>query len=378
MMKREEKVYAVIFTVIFLIIISVPLLNGPFIFFKDRQISQFENRNLATKPQFDLALMDPFPKKYEDYYNDHFPWREEMIGQYTLFNFFVNHKSGVPGMVAVGKNNWLFLEQKERMVYRGDTLCTAAEITQMAKYLRKRTEWHQARGIHFYVSILPLKQEIYPEYLPANYRRGKMGTMTDKIIEAIKQEGGINFIEMKPALLAAKTNGQLFCKTDNHWNMRGAFYAYRTIIERVKKDFPKVGFPSEKDVVYKDTLRYGGNLANMLNLAEYLKEEVPVETIRNRRAKWVAPAGYHLEEPFETDYERTTETNDTTLPRAVIIHDSFTLSMIPYLSENFCRSVFFFDRWHYDYQTEIIEKEKPNVVLLLIYEPHINNLLDGF
>lgn len=358
-------------------LIAIPLLNEPFSFYKDRSVSKSEKRTLARKPFFDVEKLDPYPGRYEKWYNDHFPWREEMIRKYTLFNFRNFSISPLPDQVIIGKNNWLFLTQREKMIYCGDTLLTDAEVDFIVKYLKERTHWHEENGMKFYVAFAPMKQEIYPEYLPASYSRGKNGTLTDRIIAGVKKEPAIPFIELKPALIAAKGKGRLYGETDNHWNDRGAYYAYREIIRRIRKDFPQVGFPGDEDVTFSDTLTGGGNLAHILDLADYMDEQYPKATIRNRGANYGIPAGYKPPYPFDAQYEFVMEKKDTNLPKAVIIRDSFGGFLAPYLSENFRKSVYIFDIWNYDYNQDIISNEKPDLVLLVIYEPHIHNLLDG-
>ena len=43
------------------------------------ELSNTENRRLADKPVFDITLLDPFPAKYELYYNDHFAFRNHFV-----------------------------------------------------------------------------------------------------------------------------------------------------------------------------------------------------------------------------------------------------------------------------------------------------------
>jgi hypothetical protein len=55
--------------------------------------------------------------------------------------------------------------------------------------------------------------------------------------------------------------------------------------------------------------------------------------------------------------------DDATLPRVVVLRDSFASAMVPLLAEHFRRSVFL---WRYDFAADIIEQERPDVVIWLM------------
>ena len=65
-----------------------------------------------------------------------------------------------------------------------------------------------------------------------------------------------------------------------------------------------------------------------------------------------------------------TEINDDALPRAVMTHNSFALSLIPFLSENFCRIVYY---WQFEFEPEVILREKPDVVIQQINDWQLRN-----
>ncbi len=376
-MERGKRFYAVGISVLFLLLISFPLFNEALQFSKEKTVSKNEKRTLAKKPFFNLAKLDPYPVSYNIYYEDHFPFRSEMIQNYTYFIYKAFGKSNKPSYCVIGKQGWLYLTMNEKPVFTGKMTLKPSEIDSIVQGLEKRARWLAGKGIKFYVTFAPMKAEIYPEYLPAGYTRVKKGTITDKIIKALKDEPFVNFIELKPALLKAKKNDRLYNITDNHWNAKGAFVAYREIIERIKKDFPKTGYPTKTDVTFKDTVIQGGNLAAMLDLAEYLPETDYFPVIKNARARFGKTAGYKFPQLFDGYYEIVKETGDTSLPRALVIRDSFGGAIMPFLDENFSKTVYIFDAWTYGYNREIVENEKPSLVLLIIYEPHIHNLLEA-
>ena len=59
------------------------------------------------------------------------------------------------------------------------------------------------------------------------------------------------------------------------------------------------------------------------------------------------------------------EREDSQIPRAVVFRDSFSTALIPFLSEHFGRIVYL---WQYDLDAEVIERERPDVVILQMTE----------
>ena len=220
-----------------------------------------------------------------------------------------------------------------------------------------------------------MKPEIYPEFLPINYRRAPDGTVTDRIVNAIKEDTIIQYIDLKNALLDAKKDGCLYALTDNHWNWLGAFYAYNEIILRLRKDFPALKPLASSDFYFKTETAPPGNLAVMIGLSKYLTETQYYPVFNNARSKSVDAVHKKPDWAAQIDnYERVKTTGDATLPSAVIIHDSFTDAMMIYFDEAFRTSTYIFDGWRYERNEAIVDDVKPEIVLLIIFEPHISHL----
>lgn len=81
--------------------------------------------------------------------------------------------------------------------------------------------------------------------------------------------------------------------------------------------------------------------------------------------------------PYKDEYEIIKQTNLTDGKKILVIRDSFASFTIPFLSANFKESVYIFDSWQYKFHQNIIENENPDIVLLLIFEPHIHHILEN-
>ncbi|MEI7895899.1 MAG: hypothetical protein WCJ26_02600 [bacterium] len=374
-MGKTVKIYQVLLTVLFLTIISFCFLNDVLRFYKVPDISPTENRKLAVKPVFDASNLDPFAKSYTNYFNDQFPFRQELGFLNTLICFFYFHQSPLPGEVELGRNGWLFYDQKESVVYQGKFSLSKQQVKALVKELRDRTISYGKKGMKFYVAFPPLKPEIYPEYLPVDFKRAAEGTVTDRIVEAIKEDTVIRYIDLKEALLKAKNQGRLYYQLDNHWNWLGAFYGYTAIMDRLKKDFPRLKPLTRQDVNFKVEKTIPGNLATMIGLSKYLSETDYNPFLKVTRTKLLTPTHQRPDWAAQVaNYEVVRTTGDSSLPDAVVIHDSYTDGMMPYLNESFNNYTYIFDGWRYEKNDAIIDDLKPEIVLLIIFEPHISHL----
>jgi alginate O-acetyltransferase complex protein AlgJ len=378
-MEKVRKIYTIIISLVFVCWISFAFINDLTGFSKRQAMSSTENRNLAQKPGFDPALLDPYPKAYEDYFNDHFPFRQQLIGLDNHINFYLFKNSPLPDQVILGSNGWLYLRMIESKIYRGEFTLTGKQVDDIVLLLHRRNAEYRAKGIRYYVVIAPMKQEIYPEFLPASELRARGGTLTDRILEAIGRDTTIPLVNLRPAMLDAKKYGEIYRRTDNHWNYLGGYYAYLAICNRMKKDMPELKVVSRDDFIFRYKEIGGGTLANMIGLPDELKEIepqpiFPKSTVKYGAPKYSPPPDLHA----APDYVINKINGDTTLPRAVVIRDSFTGSMIPYLDETFSRTCYLFDQWLYGANMEVIDGEHPDIVLNIIFEPYLSHLIKVF
>jgi hypothetical protein len=374
-MKKTVKIYNILLTLLFLGVILICFLNDVFRFYKVPDISTTENRKPASKPIIDFSLLDPFPKNYENYFNDQFPFRQDLSLMNTLICFFYFHQSPLPKEVELGQHGWLFYYKKESEIYNGKLKLDDWQVVSVVKDLHDRTLMYRKKGIRFYVAFAPMKAEVYPENAPFNYRRATGGTLTDKITETIRRDSVIQYIDLKEGMLKSKVYGRLYAVNDNHWNKIGAFYGYSEIIRRIRLDFPSVKLLTKSDIQFTARKTPPGNLAIMIGLQKYLYETDYVPNFKNKKGQF--SIGTHKKPDWAVpidNYEYVMNTGDSTLPNAVFIRDSFTDALMPFLGESFNKSTYIFDGWRYLTNGAIIDDLKPEIVVLLIFEPHISHL----
>jgi alginate O-acetyltransferase complex protein AlgJ len=374
-MNSKFRIYGVV--LVFFLIISFPLANNQFHFFDD--IENFENRRPALFPATDSLFSDSFRYQLENYYNDHFTLRSRIISTFNKFKIVAFKKSPLPKFVIIGNDDWLFPVGEELDSYQGKNRLTDEELRSFKLELEYRQKYLAARGCKFYFMIAPCKASIYPEKIGYEYFRMNKQSWGEQLNNYLKTESTVNVIDVFDSLRVKKNNGvELYYRLDNHWNPLGAFHAANAAINLMKKDFPVLSPLSLQDykVTYQDTCM--GNIGTMLGkLSIFTEPCMKLEPKKEPKAYDGRPGGYPCVQGFAYAwlFELDKETADSTKPSFLYICDSFGEHTFTYFSEHFSRSVKIWDAWQYKLNENIVEGEKPDIMLIMVDEPVLRNLL---
>jgi hypothetical protein len=225
----------------------------------------------------------------------------------------------------------------------------------------KRRNWLAARGIAYLVVVHPNKETIYPERVPRALNRLRRASAKEQLLEVL-EDARIPVLDTTQAVLRSKTTGKdVFLHTDTHWNGLGCFAAYRAVAERLEEWFPSIR-PMELDAFRVSHGEVpGGDLSGMLAIPDIVREpdriDVQLAQPRTRRSAFdmaLPPDLYPHEVPF------VLEQPDASLPRAVVLGDSFMWGAAPFLGEHFSRMVYY---GRHEMAPEILERERPDVVI---------------
>ena len=321
-----------------------------------------ENRNLASLPQWKWRkkFLQQFPASWEAYYNDHFGWRNSLLYFHSRL-IVLGLKQSLNDEIILGKEGWLFTtNDKVLKDYQGFLPLTKEELDYFRLTLEARRDWLAQKGCKFLFVLLPDKQTIYPEYLPDYIRQNAARTRADQLADYLHQFSDITFIDARPLLKKTKSLGTLYYLTDTHWNDLGAWIVAEEILRVLKKDFPKLPEIKLSDFKQK-TESFGGDLARVLGLPDLLKEKaLKLTPLKPRRSKEIS---YPV--------HRITESDDKTLPRALIHRDSFFNALLPFTSDFFQKAIYV---WDYTLNTKLVDQEKPDIVILEMVERMIPKL----
>ena len=217
-----------IIVVIFLAALSLPLTG--MLLNLDHDAPSGENRTLAAWPHFqwDVASLRALPEQLTRYFEDHFAFRVRLVRWQAIVRL---RALGVSPSTSVikGRDGWLFYADDGAMEdYAEAPPFTDAELEVWRNTLQDTSDWLRAERITYLFVIAPDKHVIYPEYMPETIRRAAISRI-DQLVSDLRQHSTVRVVDLRQALLAAKTRERLYHRTDTHWNDRGAFVGYQTI-----------------------------------------------------------------------------------------------------------------------------------------------------
>lgn len=176
--------------------------------------------------------------------------------------------STAPSLVVFGKEKWLFNQSRvdgnafADYIAEDDDFFRQNELEAVCDNLKKRQKQLQEKGSQFYILVMPNKETVYGEYMPAYMKENKKNVenRTDQLVRYLKGQG-INVIYMKDRFLEDKDRYQIYYKTDTHCNMIGSFIALEELIKGIDADHAI----SVDNMVFDEHMRdYCGDLGKII------------------------------------------------------------------------------------------------------------------
>ena len=228
-----------LFTIVFIVVLVV---MGSLAFRPRASVTlDAENRTMAPWPTGVPATT--FPTAFEHAFADRFGGREALLRWYNRVRVRL---FGVPAAsnVLIGRNGWLYFLGEEGTsfdrYYRGTLPVSDAQLQAVVAELARRNAFLAANGIAYVVTIAPDKSTIYPEHLPPWATQLATRTPFDRLVDAIRADGSVRFVDLRNSLRAAKARERVYFATDSHWNLLGAAIAYGEIMREVAHALPSV------------------------------------------------------------------------------------------------------------------------------------------
>jgi hypothetical protein len=327
-----------------------------------------ENREMAAFPTFDGSWRSAagYPGAFSAWFDDHFGFRATLIRWNARVSVEALRTSSTPS-VLLGKNGWLFYaDDGADEDVANERALTIPEVENWRTTVLRTRDWLHSRGIAYVFTIPPDKHVIYPDQMPDGVRRIGSSSRAEQVFSSFEGEDFV--VNPRSALEHAATRERIYHRTDTHWNERGAFVAYQTIVDALRRQAPEVPPPwPRSDFDDTATAAMAGDLAAMLGLKRVLVEEALTLTPagRTRLARVVEPAGGR---PDDDVGRLVTEIPGSTLPRAVIFRDSYMAAVVPFLSEHFSRVVYL---WQNDFDANVVAEERPDAVVQEIVGRHL-------
>ncbi|MDR3617232.1 MAG: hypothetical protein P4L53_26995 [Candidatus Obscuribacterales bacterium] len=337
-------------------------------------VTEQEARETKTMPRLrnlrkDLPLFAP---AFESYFIDHFPERYTLASIRNQFLLTVLSTSGHAD-VGVGTSGWLYYFPVH--VFHAQINYPPFSRLNLAlwkKAIKARNKFLADNGIKYLLMVVPEKATVYPEYFPPGLAIHSGKSRLDEFQDALANENSdrpVDFIDLKRALIEQKGDKYLlYKKYDAHWNFYGALVCARLIGLHMQDSYPMARFFDRNDFPVTLEKSEQGDLASALALCLQLPEFVPVVDLGKTGAKPMAKTQvpyyglYH-----EGSYGFSQE--NSALPKAFMIHDSYVrYYMMPMIAQ-LCRSVQF--HWTQDFDTERILEQKPDLFIEEMAERHL-------
>lgn len=360
--RKKEKLSwdKIIYMTIFFLIILFPVLK-----IDNKEIEEVENRNLAKKSKLikNNTLNINFGKETEAWLNDHFFKRRKVIDFYKKINIKLlgrieNERA------LMGKNNWIFYKGDNSIEnFQNAKLFLENELKNIESNLKEREKWLNDRNIKYYTFVAPDKNKIYGENFPSYINKIKSTGRAYQLRKYLKDKN-IKIIYPYEELMGEKKNGLLYWKTDTHWNSHGAYIGYQKLISEIKKDFPNIQEVKEDDLKEEKSPYLKGDLLNMLGVNEERYKDTYYKNfiLKNRSFEYTKNEG-----------RNGVITKNNKPLKVLVFRDSFTSSLVPYLSETFGDVEYIWNHNFNNFQ-EKIEKYNPDIVIHEMVERYVTNL----
>lgn len=314
------------------------------IFYKNFDHTNYENRTLASKPIFMSTNINEYPKKYEEYFNDYLPFRNELVKLKNLNDIFV-FKNIISDRVLLGKNKWLFTKNVNSIgKYMGiERYYFTKEELEVAKnnLIHFRDELKK-KNIDFILMVCPDKQFIYSEYMPDYIKRKSIKSGTDIFVEYIKNNIDIKVVYPKEELLKYKDKYQLYYKYDNHWNNLGAYIGYSELMKSLNIYVDNINNVNIKSLSANERFNFDiyhyNDMANMLSLSK-------IKYYNDDKAYIISN---YITKNYDTNYyiswdnfsfnSKSYKSKDNIM----IIRDSYAMNMYDYIATGFKQSEFIY------------------------------------
>ncbi len=321
-----------------------------------------ENKRLASFPKL-TTNVSVFFKNFNTYYRDNFGIKNLSYKSYRYLKTTVLNEYPLPNKVVRGKDGWFFLGDFDSNVFSnnvGATKITNKEYIIANKNIDNLFYKFNKKKVPFYYLICPDKHEIYKEYLPFTLNSGV--SKFDLIIDFWKKSGR-KIIDLEGVLRAQKKFGQLYYKTDSHWNDLGAFYGFNELINQLNVEFPSLKKLKLNDFELQLENSKRQDLISMIDVQ--VSEDVSVLKTKSEdefiSAKYEKGKGVRVERFINLKKKL----------KVIVFRDSYSKALMKYFKVSFGETIFI-KSMNIDY--DLIEKEKPDLVILQMINRKIEKI----
>ena len=330
-----SKKYCIFITALFCAFIGVFLVANAVS--PDRTFSEMENRNLEQlpTPSVKTLLSGEFMKDFETYTTDQFVGRDSWIGL----------KSTTERVLGKQENNSVYFCDKDTLITRFDQP-DSQKVTDNLTYVNNFVE---NVDIPVTFSLIPTQACIWADRLPAG---APNASQTDILDQAQAAVPGATWADLYTPLWEHKDE-DIFYRTDHHWTSLGAYYGYTGLAEAL--GFTPVSLDSYTETV-RSTEFYGTVFSSSGvrwvkpdTISTYVPDTgitVTEHSYDNKGNPIEIPRSLYVESFLSVKDKYSmflggnqslgvVKTPNTDKPKLLIIRDSYTDSVVPFLTPHY-------------------------------------------
>jgi hypothetical protein len=260
--------------------------------------------------------------------------------------------------VLRGRDGWLFLQRDTNDVigqHCGSVTLSRGRRRAWGRVLRERRKVAARLGSRWICLVAPDKEAVYAEQLPP----GLVPVSRRPVHQLLELAEVVDAPLVYPldALRSSRSEGDVYPRTDTHWNRRGAFIAYRLLCEHLLGSEVPVA-PLGSEAVRWSQAVAPGSLGR--KLSPPASSPVVRATLSRHRSRLVFDNRIHTHGRilvFEAESDGG--------PSCVVFGESMANNVLLFLKESFRRLVFVHTSMFLE---EVLDREQPDVVVSLPLE----------
>ncbi len=236
---------------------------------------------------------------------------------------------GVIGKVHEGRNGRLFLGKQDGFDlarFASGEIFDAAKLEIWRRTISRRARELAARGVPYFVMIVPDAPSVYPEDLPADLGT-RMIPPGQVLMDALQGIDGVTLVYPLKALRDAKGGLEIYKKKDSHWTTFGSYIGYRDLMRHIGR-YARHKTLDSASVQFSFRRSYG-DLGSMTSPEQ--SEDVPIPKIAGPGAAILRQMdGVARQTATESVFE-----GHGAPCRALFFRDSFMTDLAPYVARSF-------------------------------------------